>query len=363
MPVLTGVETRTSSPLRIRRDDDDYQSINVKGLYPAGEGPGMPAGSTPRRIDGIEVAEAVATSICAGLRLTGARRDRGTWPRPRRPRVHWQSRLSTDSRPSGASQSSISPAQNTPGIGVQHQAGRSSPRNATPPARADDLVERPRAHAVATAGALMAAARAAASCIAPSTAPSYSRPALTPVIARACFAGGSTPSASRAGLPIAAATFAALRAGRQIQPDRRRCPCALDQIADRRGQRIDQAAFDAGRADHELPWRCRRRAIRPGDRHRHRLDRFARMPRAKYLAPRDIESAVGRPQWRHCRPRARPVSAPRRHPSRDAPNCRRPAPAPPPARTRRAPRFAGRRSAAHAGPASGPAKPSQRWRV
>src|SRR5690606_37544564 len=38
--VLTGVETRTSSPLRIKRHRDDYQSINTKGLYPAGEGAG-----------------------------------------------------------------------------------------------------------------------------------------------------------------------------------------------------------------------------------------------------------------------------------------------------------------------------------
>jgi uncharacterized FAD-dependent dehydrogenase len=61
--VLTGVETRTSSPLRIRRNNDDYQSINVKGLYPAGEGAGYAGGIYSAAIDGIEVAEAVALDI------------------------------------------------------------------------------------------------------------------------------------------------------------------------------------------------------------------------------------------------------------------------------------------------------------
>lgn len=63
--VLTGVETRTSSPLRIRRKDD-YQSINVEGLYPAGEGAGYAGGIYSAAIDGIEVAEAVALSIVNG---------------------------------------------------------------------------------------------------------------------------------------------------------------------------------------------------------------------------------------------------------------------------------------------------------
>ncbi|AOB30770.1 hypothetical protein AKI39_08790 [Bordetella sp. H567] len=61
--VLTGVETRTSSPLRIRRKDDDYQSINTVGLYPAGEGAGYAGGIYSAAIDGIEVAEAVARDI------------------------------------------------------------------------------------------------------------------------------------------------------------------------------------------------------------------------------------------------------------------------------------------------------------
>jgi len=60
--VLTGVETRTSSPLRIERKAD-YQSVNVEGLYPAGEGAGYAGGIYSAAIDGIEVAEAVALAI------------------------------------------------------------------------------------------------------------------------------------------------------------------------------------------------------------------------------------------------------------------------------------------------------------
>ena len=60
--VLTGVETRTSSPIRIRRGDD-YQSLNTKGLYPAGEGAGFAGGILSAGVDGIKVAEAVAKSI------------------------------------------------------------------------------------------------------------------------------------------------------------------------------------------------------------------------------------------------------------------------------------------------------------
>jgi uncharacterized FAD-dependent dehydrogenase len=61
--VLTGVETRTSSPIRIKRNKDDYQSINTRGLYPAGEGAGYAGGILSAAVDGIEVAEAVALSI------------------------------------------------------------------------------------------------------------------------------------------------------------------------------------------------------------------------------------------------------------------------------------------------------------
>jgi len=60
--VLTGVETRTSSPLRMPRGKD-LQSINVAGLYPAGEGAGYAGGIMSAAVDGIEVAEAVAVAI------------------------------------------------------------------------------------------------------------------------------------------------------------------------------------------------------------------------------------------------------------------------------------------------------------
>ncbi len=60
--VLTGVETRTSSPLRITRGTD-CQSLNVKGLYPAGEGAGYAGGILSAGVDGIRVAEAVALSM------------------------------------------------------------------------------------------------------------------------------------------------------------------------------------------------------------------------------------------------------------------------------------------------------------
>ena len=60
--VLTGVETRTSSPLRITRGDD-FQSLNVKGLYPAGEGASYAGGILSAGVDGIEVAEAVAKQL------------------------------------------------------------------------------------------------------------------------------------------------------------------------------------------------------------------------------------------------------------------------------------------------------------
>jgi uncharacterized FAD-dependent dehydrogenase len=61
--VLTGVETRTSSPIRIKRNDDDLQSLNTRGLFPAGEGAGYAGGILSAAVDGIRVAEAVALSI------------------------------------------------------------------------------------------------------------------------------------------------------------------------------------------------------------------------------------------------------------------------------------------------------------
>lgn len=61
--VLTGVETRTSSPIRIKRDES-YQSINTKGLYPAGEGAGYAGGILSAAVDGLKVGEAVALDLC-----------------------------------------------------------------------------------------------------------------------------------------------------------------------------------------------------------------------------------------------------------------------------------------------------------
>jgi uncharacterized FAD-dependent dehydrogenase len=60
--ILTGVETRTSSPVRITRDDS-LQSLNTRGLYPAGEGAGYAGGILSAAVDGIKVAEAVARNI------------------------------------------------------------------------------------------------------------------------------------------------------------------------------------------------------------------------------------------------------------------------------------------------------------
>jgi uncharacterized FAD-dependent dehydrogenase len=65
--VLTGVETRTSSPIWIKRDDS-FQSLNTEGLYPAGEGAGYAGGILSAGVDGIRVAEAVALSIVGGGR-------------------------------------------------------------------------------------------------------------------------------------------------------------------------------------------------------------------------------------------------------------------------------------------------------
>ncbi|MEN9926656.1 MAG: hypothetical protein RL268_2782, partial [Pseudomonadota bacterium] len=62
--VMTGVETRTSSPVRIRRGAD-FQSINTRGLYPAGEGAGYAGGILSAAVDGIKVAEALAAELVA----------------------------------------------------------------------------------------------------------------------------------------------------------------------------------------------------------------------------------------------------------------------------------------------------------
>ncbi|MFK0089303.1 NAD(P)/FAD-dependent oxidoreductase [Pseudomonas sp. NPDC090755] len=69
--VLTGIETRTSSPLRITRGAD-MQSLNLKGLFPAGEGAGYAGGILSAGVDGIRIAEAVARSML-GLQAASSR--------------------------------------------------------------------------------------------------------------------------------------------------------------------------------------------------------------------------------------------------------------------------------------------------
>jgi len=60
---LTAVETRTSSPIQITRDKQTLESLNTKGLYPAGEGAGYAGGILSAGIDGIKIAEAMALSM------------------------------------------------------------------------------------------------------------------------------------------------------------------------------------------------------------------------------------------------------------------------------------------------------------
>ena len=67
--VLTAVESRTSSPIRIARNDDDLQSVNTRGLFPAGEGAGYAGGILSAAIDGIKIAEAVALSASMGMAM------------------------------------------------------------------------------------------------------------------------------------------------------------------------------------------------------------------------------------------------------------------------------------------------------
>ena len=75
--VLTGVETRTSSPVKIARDAN-FQSVNTRGLYPAGEGASYAGGILSAGVDGIKVGEAVAAAILgvdvpsSGVRNSGA---------------------------------------------------------------------------------------------------------------------------------------------------------------------------------------------------------------------------------------------------------------------------------------------------
>jgi uncharacterized protein len=72
--VLTGVETRTSAPIRITRRDDNFQSVNTKGLFPAGEGAGYAGGIMSAGVDGIKIAEAVALSMLGSTVTTRHKR-------------------------------------------------------------------------------------------------------------------------------------------------------------------------------------------------------------------------------------------------------------------------------------------------
>ncbi len=65
--ILTGIETRTSSPVRIKREDDSLQSLNTRGLFPAGEGAGYAGGILSAGVDGIKVSEALAKAMLADL--------------------------------------------------------------------------------------------------------------------------------------------------------------------------------------------------------------------------------------------------------------------------------------------------------
>lgn len=61
--ILTGIETRTSSPVRISRDRESLQSLNTRGLYPAGEGAGYAGGILSAGVDGVKIAESLAKAM------------------------------------------------------------------------------------------------------------------------------------------------------------------------------------------------------------------------------------------------------------------------------------------------------------
>lgn len=65
--LLHGVESRTSCPIRITRDENSFQSLSHSGLYPTGEGAGYAGGITSAACDGIRVAEAIAREVCAEM--------------------------------------------------------------------------------------------------------------------------------------------------------------------------------------------------------------------------------------------------------------------------------------------------------
>ncbi|WP_170075047.1 NAD(P)/FAD-dependent oxidoreductase [Paraclostridium dentum] len=62
--VLTGVETRSSAPIRIVRDEQTLESVNVKDLYPSGEGAGYAGGIVTAAVDGIKCAEKIISKYC-----------------------------------------------------------------------------------------------------------------------------------------------------------------------------------------------------------------------------------------------------------------------------------------------------------
>jgi uncharacterized FAD-dependent dehydrogenase len=74
--VLTGVETRTSSPIRITRDPTTLQSLNIRGLYPAGEGAGYAGGILSAGVDGIRVAEAIGTDMLGETEISRRKQKR-----------------------------------------------------------------------------------------------------------------------------------------------------------------------------------------------------------------------------------------------------------------------------------------------
>jgi len=61
--VLVGVESRTSSPVRVPRDPETLQSTSLCGLYPTGEGAGYAGGIVSAALDGMRVAERVASAL------------------------------------------------------------------------------------------------------------------------------------------------------------------------------------------------------------------------------------------------------------------------------------------------------------
>ncbi|MDU4036852.1 MAG: hypothetical protein E7H15_05960, partial [Lactococcus lactis] len=65
--VMTGVESRSSSPVRINRDEENFQSVSTKGIYPSGEGAGFAGGIVSAGIDGLKCAEALISEFAKPL--------------------------------------------------------------------------------------------------------------------------------------------------------------------------------------------------------------------------------------------------------------------------------------------------------